>query len=382
MNRVKVGIIGGGLMGKEAASAFGRWFTLEDHPVIPELVAVCDLNPKVLEWYKKIPTVKLLTTEVEELLDEESIEVVYVAVPHHLHESLYSKVLQAGKDLLAEKPFGIDLAAARAILHTADQLGRFVRCSSEFPFMPGAQRAFKAAMAADFGQIIQIRSGFLHSSDMDPDKPINWKRQVKYCGETGVMGDLGMHALHLPLRLGFYPKKVFAQLQNIYHQRPDGKGGMANCDTWDNAMLYTEVEVRGTSVPMNLEMKRLAPGETNTWYIEIDGTDNGVRFSTKSPKTLWTFHREKEQSWKRTDLGFNSVFPTITGGIFEPGFPDIFQQMLAAFFMERAGLLGEGFGCVTPLEAVMSQEIFAAAGISHQLGKSVAMENQKINEKI
>lgn len=382
MNRVKVGIIGGGLMGKEAASAFARWFALVDFPVTPELVAVCDINPKVLKWYKKIPTIKLVTTEVEALLNDESIEVVYVAVPHHLHEELYLKVLRAGKDLLAEKPFGIDLVAARTIMNAADQLGRFVRCSSEFPFMPGAQRAFKAALDADFGQIIQIRSGFLHSSDLDPDKPINWKRQVKYCGETGVMGDLGMHALHLPLRLGFYPKKVFAQLQQIYQERPDGKGGMAICDTWDNAMLYTEVEVMGKSVPMTLEMKRLAPGETNTWYFEIEGTDNGVRFSTKTPKTFWTFHREKEQSWKQTDLGFRSVFPTITGSIFETGFPDIFQQMLAAFFLERAGLLGEGFGCVTPQEAVMSQEIFSAAGISHKLGKSIAIENQKIDEKV
>ena len=78
-------------------------------------------------------------------------------------------------------------------------------------------------------------------------------------------------------------------------------------------------------------MKRLAPGETNTWFIEIFGTEGGVKFSTKEPKTFWTFQRGKEQIWQRTDLGFQAVFPTITRGIFEPGFPDCLLQMWAAF---------------------------------------------------
>jgi len=371
MKKVKVGIIGGGLMGKEAASAFGRWFVLKNIPVKPELVAVCDLNPDVLEWYRQVPSVEQLTTESNELLANEAVDVVYVAVPHHLHEQLYIEVLESGKDLLAEKPFGIDLPAARRIKEAADKLGRFVRCSSEFPFLPGPQRVIKEVQAGTFGKLIQIRSGFLHSSDMNPDKPINWKRQVKFCGEIGVMGDLGMHALHLPLRLGWKPENVYAQLQNLYTQRPDGNGGMADCDTWDNATLHSDVEIAGENVPMTVEMKRMAPGETNTWYIEIEGTEGGVRYSTKEPKTLWTFTRDKEQSWKKTDLGFLSVFPTITGGIFEPGFPDAFQQMLAAFFVEREGLLDSRFGCATPEEALQSQEIFAAAGVSHAKKKVV-----------
>ena len=112
-------------------------------------------------------------------------------------------------------------------------------------------------------------------------------------------------------------------------------------------------------------MKRLAPGETDTWFIEVLGTEGGVKFSTKEPKTLWTFQRGKEQIWQRTDLGFQSAFPTITHRIFEPGFPDCFLQMWAAFLAERAGKLGGAFGCVTPDEAVRSHELFAAALRSH-----------------
>src|SRR5947199_1356703 len=272
---MRVGIIGGGLMGREAASAFGRWLVLDDSPVQAELVAVCDLEAKLLDWFRRVPTVRVLTRDHQELLRSPEVDVVYVAVPHHLHESIYLDVLGAGKDLLAEKPFGIDLKAARRIREAAVNSGRFVRCSSEFPFLPGAQRVIQAAQSGRLGRMLEIRSGFWHASDLDPNKPINWKRQTKTCGEIGVMGDLGMHVVHVPFRLGWRPLRVYAQLQKIYTERPDGKGGLALCDTWDNAMLHTDVLINGEEIPMRLETKRLAPGETNTWFIEVLGTEGG-----------------------------------------------------------------------------------------------------------
>ncbi|WP_158858536.1 Gfo/Idh/MocA family protein [Lunatibacter salilacus] len=365
MKTVSVGIIGGGLMGKEVASAFGRWFALNDYPLKVELKAVCDINEDTLNWYKQIPSIGLLTTDYKKLLDAPDLDVIYVALPHHLHQQYYLDVIASGKDLFAEKPFGIDLEAANAIKEKIDQSSCFVRCSSEMPFLPGGQRVIKEILSGRLGKIIEVRAGFCHSSDMDPLKPINWKRQSEFCGEIGVMGDLGMHVMHIPLRMGWVPKRVYAQLQKIVTSRPDGKGGWSECDTWNNAHLSSTLSIEDEDVPMLLEMKRLAPGETNSWYIEVLGTEGGVRYNTKDTKALWTFKREKEQVWQRLDLGFQVAFPTITGGIFEPGFADCFMQMLAAYFAERDGFLGERFGCVTPEEAVLSHKLFAAALKSH-----------------
>jgi predicted dehydrogenase len=364
-NHARVAVIGGGLMGREVASALGRWFVLNSFPIRAELVAVCDVAAPQRNWFQQLPGVQLVTDSYRTLLESADVDVVYVAVPHQLHEEIYLAVLAAGKDLLAEKPFGIDVRAARRIRDAARSSKCFVRCSSEFPFLPGAQRAYQIGREGHFGKLLEVRCGFHHSSDLDPTKPANWKRQVKTCGEIGVMGDLGVHVLHIPLRLGWNPKRVYAQLQKVYHERPDGAGGMAACDTWDNAMLHTEIGVDGVEVPARFEMKRLAPGETNSWFIEFLGTDGGVKYSTKEPKTLWLFQRSKEQCWQRVDLGFHGPFATITGAIFEPGFPDCFQQMWAAFLAERAGLLHDNFGCVTPDEAVRTHEIFAAALESH-----------------
>ncbi|HEY3783345.1 MAG TPA: Gfo/Idh/MocA family oxidoreductase [Fimbriimonadaceae bacterium] len=365
--QVKIGIIGCGLMGREVASAVGRWCTLVDHPLQPVLTAVCDTNEAARDWFRRISSVSLITEDYRKLLESE-VDVVYVAVPHNLHLEIYSAVIQAGKDLFGEKPFGIDHAAAQHLKALINHSKQFVRCSSEFPFLPGAQRAYQEAKSGRLGRLLQVKSGFLHSSDLDPTKPANWKRQSRFCGEIGVMGDLGMHVLHLPLRLGWTPKRVYAQLQKGYPERPDGKGGTTPCDTWDNATLSTDIL---DDVPMQLEMKRLAPGETNTWFFEALCTDGGVRYSTKDTKALSLFDRGTEQSWRRIDLGFQTPFKTTTGGIFEAGFTDCFLQMWASYLAEREGKLGSAFGCVTVDEAVLAHSVCAAALESQRTRNSV-----------
>ena len=372
MKTLNWGIIGGGLMGREFASALGRWFALTGDVPPAQLVGVCDLNPAARDWFARVPTVTQITDSADELLGNPAIDAVYVALPHNLHQEFYLKTLRAGKDLLAEKPFGIDLQAALAVRDEAAKLGRFVRCSSEMPFLPGAQRVWQMARNLEnLGRVLEVRASFLHSSDLDPDKPANWKRLNRFCGENGVMNDLGMHVAHIPLRLGWKPARVYAQLQRGFANRPDGKGGVAACDTWDNATLGCDVEIGGEWVPMRWETKRMAPTETNTWSLEIVGTRGGAKFSTKTPKTLHVFENGREQSWNAIDLGHKSAFETVTGGIFEFGFPDSILQMLAAFGAERAGLLGERFGMATPDEAVTTHRIWAAALQSHAEKRAV-----------
>jgi predicted dehydrogenase len=354
---VEIGLVGGGLMGRELASAVGRWSALADHPVKPRLSAVCDTNPDALRWFERIDSCRLRTTDHRELLADDRIDVLYIAVPHHLHEQLYLDAVAAGKDFMGEKPFGIDLPAARRIVEAVEREGLFVRCSSEIPYFPGAQAAIAEAASGSLGELIEAESSFLHSSDLDRGKPINWKRQARYCGRIGVMGDLGMHVLHVPLRLGWRPASVFAVLSNIVRRRPTVDGSMVDCDTIDNATLLVDA-----GFPLTLQTKRIAPGEMNTWRLRVLGMDGGVEYSTAAPKTVRRFRvRDGQQVWEHTEVGSQSAFPTITGGIFEFGFPDAVLQMWAAFLGERAGALGERFGCATPREALASHEVFDAA---------------------
>jgi predicted dehydrogenase len=216
-----------------------------------------------------------------------------------------------------------------------------------------------------FGRIIEVNSGFLHSSDLDPEKPTNWKRMIEYCGEYGCMGDLGMHACHMPFRAGWYPKNVRAILSNIITERPDGKGGKALCKTWDNATLFCDAgDNGGNPFPLTIKTYRIAPGHKNTWYIEIYGTQASARWSSKRINTLEVLaFAGGRQSWQVTDMGHEMAFESITGGIFEAGFSDSILQMWAAFLYElkNGRPLKKFAGCVTPEEAAYSHRLFTAA---------------------
>ncbi len=385
MRKIRFGLIGCGLMGREFASAIARWCHLTDMPARPELVAVCDRfdvsGAERARWFtENFPSIHQVTSDYKELLANPEVEAVYCAVPHHLHQKFYCAALDAGKHLMGEKPFGIDLTANRAILAAISKHPELlVRCSSEFPFFPAVQRIGEMIEQEAFGRLLEVNCGFLHSSDFDPNKPINWKRQVEFNGDYGCMGDLGMHVCHVPFRAGWRPRNVRAILSKVITERPDGKGGMAPCGTWDNATLFCEAECRaaGAGFPLTLKTQRMAPGQKNTWYLEILGTKASAHFSTRNPRRLDLLeYSGGEQSWQQVDMGQETAFKTISGAIFEFGFSDAILQMWAAFVYELAtGQRLKPFaGCVTPEETALSHILLTAALGSHQRAQVVGLE--------
>ncbi len=376
---IRVGIIGLGLMGREFASSVSRWCSLLSESPRPVITGICDKNKDIWKWYTdNFRDIRLETDNYLELLDSKEIDAIYCAVPHNLHEQFYIDIINAGKHLLGEKPFGIDKEANKNILKAVDANPEvIVRCSSEFPYFPACQQLIKWLRAGKYGRIIEVKTGFHHSSDLDLSKPINWKRMIKINGEYGCMGDLGMHTLHIPFRMGWKPTSVYADLQKIVKTRPDGKGGIVPCETWDNAVLTCKSidPETGQDFSMVVETKRMAPGATNNWFIEVFGTKGSARFSTHNPRAFeFLVSDGKEQGWTKIDTGSQSAIPTITGGIFEFGFSDAFQQMIGAF-MDELSENGSShpFKNVTPEETMWSHKLFTAALESHSTGERIAL---------
>ena len=373
MKNVNFAVIGCGLMGREFASVSMRWLHLLGDLPRPVILAACDLNDDNLNWFKQVPDCKYFYHNYQEMLQNPEIEAVYCAVPHHLHAKVYGDVIRAGKHLIGEKPFGMDLAAMNEIeAAMAEHPEVFVRCASEFPFYPAVQQMVKWYREGAFGQIIEAKFTIKHSSDMDLKKPINWKRMKAANGEYGCMGDLGIHTQHLPFRLGFKPQNVSAYLANIAKERPDLDGNMVPCETWDNAILMCQTtNENGDVFPMQLEMKRMAPGCTNTVEYEIYGLNMSAKFTSDDPNAIcYTQAVGREQAWARLVIGQKTQFPVITGSIFEFGFSDSLLQMFAAFVSELRGLPCS-FGCFRPDEAKRTHELLTAALESHATRRMV-----------
>ncbi|KQX48808.1 MULTISPECIES: Gfo/Idh/MocA family protein [unclassified Paenibacillus] len=377
---IRFGVIGCGLMGKEFASAVARWCHLTQVDFAPSIIAVCDANASTTQWFQEhVPSVETAYTDYKELLANPNVDAIYCAVPHNLHAQIYIDIIKAGKHLLGEKPFGIDQEANKLIqIAIQENPHVMVRCSSEFPFFPGAQQIVAWVQENKFGKIIEVEAGFWHSSDLDPTKTINWKRQIATNGEYGCMGDLGMHVLHLPMRFGWKPQSVRALLSKIVPTRPDGNGNMVPCETWDNAILACDVQTESQQFPMVLSMKRIAPGHANTWFIRITGTEFSAEFTTKNPKQVASLPYKPGgvQAWHVADTPYKSAYATITGGIFEFGFSDSILQMWAAFCDELVHnkVERQPFHCATPEEAGNSHILFTAALASNRTGQTIPID--------
>jgi predicted dehydrogenase len=126
---------------------------------------------------------------------------------------------------------------------------------------------------------------------------------------------------------------------------------------------------------MVVETKRIAPGATNNWFIEVYGTEGSAKFSTHNPKAFEYIVSEGiEQGWTKIDIGSQSAIPTITGRIFEFGFSDAVQQMIGAFIDELSGNESQHpFKNVSPEETRWSHELFTAALESHKTGRRILL---------
>jgi hypothetical protein len=126
-------------------------------------------------------------------------------------------------------------------------------------------------------------------------------------------------------------------------------------------------------------MHRIAPGQSNTWYLEVYATRTSLRFSTANINVLEILEYEgTEQAWRTLAVGHRVAYASITGDIFEFGFSDAILQMAAAFFSEMAGSPAPGrfATCVRPDEAALSHCLFTAALRSQTEGRVAEVRPQ------
>ena len=327
-------------MGREFASASARWCHLLGVEARPEIVAVSNRSPAPFDWFRQhFPAVRQYAHDYRELLANPAVEAVYVAVPHHLHQEVCCAAIEAGKHLMAEKPVGIDLAANRAIADCAARHPElFVRCASQWIFYPAAQRIGEllehGAVGRDHRSQRRLsaleRPGSEQADQLEAHDRV--QRRVRRDGRPGharVCPALSRR-LDAPQRAGH----LVGHRQGAT-RRPRVAACRAGPGTTPRCCARPPIPASGEPFPLTLKMQRIAPGQKNTWYLEILGTAASVRFSTRDPKRLELLeYTGGEPVWGHLQTGHETAFKTITGPIFEFGFADSILQMWAAFLHE------------------------------------------------
>lgn len=137
------------------------------------------------------------------LLDDPAIDAIYNPLPNHLHVEWTVKALEAGKDVLCEKPIALDAEEGRAIVEARDRTKRRVIEAFMVRYHPQWLRTRELVRSGTIGEIGAIQSAFLFTV-LDP-------RNVRNKPELGggALYDVGCYPIVTARYLfGTEPEKV------------------------------------------------------------------------------------------------------------------------------------------------------------------------------
>jgi len=207
---IDVGIIGMGRSGWELHATF-----LDTFPGY-RLAAATDQSPERLSHAVQVFGVKPYQS-VHDLIADPGVQLVVVAAPSNLHASLSIAAMEAGKDVVVEKPMSITLAEADAMLETAERTGRLLTVFHNRRWDRDYQMVKKLVSNGVLGELFTVDSRVMTfgpewANYGVPEFNPQWRTQVAWGG--GFLADWGPHLVEQSLDLtGEWPQSVSCQLR-------------------------------------------------------------------------------------------------------------------------------------------------------------------------
>lgn len=132
---------------------------------------------KAEEWSEKyaIPEANIYDYEnFDSISENDEIDIVYIVLPNSMHAPFAIRALEAGKHVIVEKPMATSEANARAMIATAERMGKFLSVGYRLHFDPWHLEVMKYGKEKTFGEIsfIETSLGFRYSFPQD-----SWKMQ-------------------------------------------------------------------------------------------------------------------------------------------------------------------------------------------------------------
>jgi predicted dehydrogenase len=186
MNKIRVGIIGAGLIGSKRAQGIAKTKR-------GVLAGVADPDQARAEALAKQYGVEAYG-DWKKLIENKDINAVIVAVPNAFAAPIVIAALEAGKHVLCEKPFGINAKEAAAMVSAGEKAKRVVKVGFNHRFHAAVLKAREIFEKGGIGKALFIRSRYGHGGRKGMEK--EWRFDEKISG-GGELLDQGVHIVDL-----------------------------------------------------------------------------------------------------------------------------------------------------------------------------------------
>lgn len=365
MTSLGVGMLGFGFMGRTHAYAYQTIPFYYDPPEVSfRLVSVCTAHEDTARAAAELAGFARHTTDYREVVEADDVDVVHVCTPNRAHAPAIKAAVRAGKHIYCEKPVTGDLAEAdelEAVLAGYDKVTRVV---TQNRFQPATIRARQLVEEGFLGRVSEFRAAHLHSSNIDPNRPMNWKASAAAGG--GVIRDLGPHAVDILMWLVGPMAEVSAAGSIWANQRPskDDPGRTVTVDAEDSAVLMLRT---GGGAVGTAAVSKLATGTEDEFRFEIHGARGAMRYNLMQPSYLEVYDGRLadgefggQRGWQRVSAVHRYAKPggSFPGPKFPPGWLRGHVHSLYAFL--RGVAFGEPTG-PTLIEGLYLQRVLEAA---------------------
>jgi predicted dehydrogenase len=180
-----------------------------------EIVALCDRDPEKVARVAQKFQIPRSTNRIEDLLADDDIHAIDICTPNFLHAPMATAALEAGKDVLCERPLARSAQEAAEMVKAAKKHDRILMCAVQHRFRQDAQLLRRFVQDGDLGEIFFAKAGWLRlRTEWDSDE---WRRQKRESG-GGVVLDLGFQMLDQALWIMGSPK-VEAVTASVHRRR-------------------------------------------------------------------------------------------------------------------------------------------------------------------
>lgn len=128
-------------------------------------------------------------------IQECQCDLVDICMPNFLHHDVAVQALNAGRDIICEKPLATTVEDAQDMVDTARRLGKHIYYAEDWLFAPAFRKAIALMESGQLGKPLYVRARECHCGSHSP-----FAQSIKYCG-GGCMVHLGVHPVSFMLAM-------------------------------------------------------------------------------------------------------------------------------------------------------------------------------------
>lgn len=342
---IKAAIVGTGFIGPAHLEALRR---------IPniEVTGLVEVNQEVAD--AKAAELGIANAYTfENMLKDNSIDVVHICTPNFLHFPQAKACMLAGKHVVCEKPLAMTIEEAEELVAVARETGLINAVHFNLRYYPMVRQMRVMRQKGELGDVYSVMGSYLqdwliHKTDY------SWRLDPKQSGGSRVVADIGSHLLDMTEYVTGL--KVTAVMADFSIVHPTRLKPLKAVESFSGKALdpsdYEEYKVTSEDYATimlrfdngrtgSIVVSQVNAGRKNRLNIEISGSKCNFEFNAEKPNELWIGKRDSANSILMkdpalVDEGARSLV-SFPGG-HQEGFPDTSKQL----FKEVYAAIREG----------------------------------------